>query len=384
MTSLFMRPFTVMAKPVGSTCNMQCTYCYYRNVDKQPHLMSDRVLELFIKKYINETVGQTVPFFWHGGEPTLAGLDFYQKAITYQKIHLPKHKKAYNNIQTNCLTIDDTWCHFFKENNFDVGVSIDGSMLTHDHYRRDLYDKSTYDRIITSIELLKNHKIRIDLLCTINAFNVNYPKETYQALAKLNTGWIQFIPIIELDDDNSLTAESISSDAYGLFMIEVFKQWVTNDIDKIKIQTFADIELINQKLPATVCQTSKTCGNVLVIENDGSLYACDHYVGQEYFLGNIVDIDFRDALNSHQQIIFGQSKSDLADECDNCKWLKYCYGGCTKNRFINKDNLVKYHLCEGVKTMHTHIEKPFKRYLYLLAKNHDPKSIMATIKEDYY
>ncbi len=379
-----MRPFTVMAKPVGSTCNMQCTYCYYRNVYKEPHLMPDHILELFIKKYIDETTGQIVPFFWHGGEPTLAGLSFYQKVVAYQNKYLTKHKKVWNNIQTNGLGIDEAWCCFFKENNFDVGVSIDGSMIAHDHYRRDLFDNPSYDRIITSIELLKHHDISVDLLCTINAFNVNYPKETYQALAKLNTGWIQFIPIIELSDDNCLTAESISSEAYGIFMIEVFKQWITNDIDKIKIQTFADIELVNKKLPATVCQTSRTCGNVLVIENDGSLYACDHYVGKDYFLGNIVDKNLRDALNSHQQIAFGQVKSDLVDECEDCKWLKYCYGGCTKNRFINKDNLVKYHLCEGVKTMHKHIEKPFNRYFYLLAKNHDPKSIMAKIKEDYY
>ncbi len=373
-----------MAKPIGSSCNMMCDYCYYRIVDKKPAMMSDETLELFIHKYIDESPGPIVQFFWHGGEPTLAGIPFYQKALALQKKYLPTGWQIWNNIQTNGLALTDTWCAFLAENNFDVGLSIDGDQESHNFYRHDLDGIDTYQKIVSNIKLLQSYHVQPDLLCTINAHNVKKPLAVYHALKSLNTGWIQFIPIIEIDEQGKLTKESISTSDYGTFLSTIFDEWIVNDLGKVQIQSFADMELVYNQKPPTVCQTSKTCGNVLVIENDGSLYACDHFVSDDYFLGNIQHVGLQEILRSTFQTDFGQLKAELPELCNSCRWLKYCYGGCPKNRLKHDDKEKIYHLCEGKRAFFRHIDKPFNRYMILRNKGFESDKIMNEIKKEYY
>ena len=378
------QPFVLMAKPIGSSCNMMCDYCYYRIVDKKPAMMSDEILELFIHKYIDESPGPIVQFFWHGGEPTLAGIPFYQKALTYQKKYLPTGWKIWNNIQTNGLALTDKWCAFLGENNFDIGLSIDGDQASHNFYRHDLDGTDTYQKIVSNIKLLQSYHVQPDLLCTINAHNVKKPLAVYRALKALNTGWIQFIPIIEIDGEDNLTKESISASDYGTFLSTIFDEWIVKDLGKVQIQSFADMELVYNQKPPTVCQTSKTCGNVLVIENDGSLYACDHFVSDDYFLGNIQHVGLQEILRSTFQTDFGQLKAELPELCNSCRWLKYCYGGCPKNRLKHDDKEKIYHLCEGKRAFFRHIDKPFNRYMILRNKGFESDKIMNEIKKEYY
>ncbi|MDD4642755.1 MAG: anaerobic sulfatase maturase [Erysipelotrichaceae bacterium] len=377
-------PFVLMAKPVGSACNMICDYCYYRDVNIKPQLMNDQTLETFIQKYIDENPSEVIKFFWHGGEPTLVGIDFYKKAIYFQKYHLPSNKKVFNNIQTNGFNLNDEWCEFLAKNKFDVGLSLDGSQMTHDHYRHDLKYANTYEKIVINLRRLQSYGIQPDLLCTINAYNINYPLDVYRTLKEFNTGWIQFIPIIETNTKNELTKESINAKDYGEFLCAIFDEWIVNDLLNVHVQMFADMELVAHNMSSTVCQTSKTCGNVLVIENNGNIYSCDHYVSDDYYLGNINTDSLQSILRSPSQTEFKTEKSNLPTSCRQCRWLRYCYGGCPKNRYLNDDNDKVYLLCDGLKTFFKHIDKPFKRFLTLKKHQYPTEQIMDMIKREYY
>lgn len=348
-----MRNFVTMAKPVGSFCNMSCSYCYYLHADNQQDMkdmrMSDEVLETYIRSMIQAVDEEVVSFTWHGGEPTLAGLDFYQKAIALQKKYCPKNKTIWNNIQTNGLLIDDAWCTFLKNNHFDVGLSIDGTRFVHDQYRNDAGGNDTYQKVQNTLKLFQKYKIQPDLLCTVTDATAENAKSVYSALRGYHTGWIQFIPIVRRDNNGNVTEDSVKPQAYGKFLKTVFREWFTKDLGKLNVQLFAETALVLSGKKANVCWLNETCGNVLVVEKNGNVYSCDHFVDRHHLLGNLMTNDLGDLYDGKVQREFGNQKGSVSQRCRQCPWLFICHGGCPKDRFLEEEGENQYYLCEGMK-----------------------------------
>ncbi len=376
--------FVTMAKPAGALCNMQCSYCYYLHThgsaDPKP-VMSDETLELYIRTYIASVREDVISFTWHGGEPTMAGLDFYRKAMELQKKYLPKGKTCWNNLQTNGLALNDEWCAFLKENRFDVGVSIDGTRFVHDTHRHDTAGNPTYERIVSNIQKLMKAGIRPDLLCTVTEDTAQSGKAVYQALRKLNTGWIQFIPIVVIGEDGNLTEDSVTPQSYGRFLKTVFREWAKNDMGKINVQIIAETALALSGKPANVCWFAETCGNVLIVEKDGSVYSCDHYVDSEHCLGNIRNTDIGILAESEIQKTFGLAKKDtLAKQCLECPYLQICHGCCPKDRFlVNADGEKVFYLCEGLQMYFDYAVPVLKKAMELSSQGKTAAQIMKIL-----
>lgn len=376
------RDIAVIAKPVGSRCNMNCAYCYYLekgqySTSKKQTRMSFALLEKLIKQTIEANEGPVVSFVWHGGEPTLAGLDFYKQVVALEKKYLPKGWQVWNNLQTNGLIINDEWCRFLRENRFDVGLSIDGDKLTHDKNRRDKGGNPTYDRIYRAAQKLKSYGIMPDLLCTVNAETVKTPIEVYRALRQLDTGWVQFIPVVVRDDEGNIDDISVTTEGYGDFLCAVFDEWIHNDLGRLDIQLFAETAKVWAGGKAGVCHMAETCGQVLVCEEDGSIYACDHFVDNEHRLGNLMANNLAKLAHSDGQIAFGNAKKDtLTDECKACPYLKACNGGCPKDRFGENG---QYYLCKGLKKYFAHADDMLHKVMELSRKGMKPNEIMKNI-----
>ena len=345
-------PLSVMVKPVGSLCNLQCSYCYYLKTDVSKtgaSMMSEALLEIFIKQYIEASPGPNVQFTWHGGEPSLAGIDFYEQVLSLQKRYLPAGWNCWNNLQTNGLVLDDQWVAFLARNQFDIGLSIDGSGKLHDSYRVDHIGKGTHQRVSQNLQRMLKYGIKPDLLCTVNANNVHQPLEVYHSLKSYKTGWLQFIPIVVPMEDG-FSQETIIAQDYGSFLIAVFDEWLLNDFGDVYIQFFLEAALVLSGHAATLCWMAPSCGTVLVVEHDGSVYSCDHFVDQEHCLGNINNTHLRNIADSSVQKAFGQIKQDtLPSQCIECQWLNLCQGGCPKDRllFLNTDEKRLNYLCQG-------------------------------------
>ncbi|MBR4880255.1 MAG: anaerobic sulfatase maturase [Clostridia bacterium] len=376
------KDIAVIAKPVGSRCNMSCAYCYYLekgqySSSKKQTRMSFALLEKLIKNTVEANEGPVVSFVWHGGETTLAGIDFYKQVVALEKKHLPKNKQAWNNLQTNGLILNDEWCRFLKENRFDVGLSIDGDKLTHDKNRRDKGGNPTFDRIYKAAQRLKSHDIMPDLLCTVNAETVKRPKEVYRALRQLDTGWIQFIPVIVVDEKGDIDPISVSPEGYGDFLCDVFDEWIHNDLGKCDVQMFAETAKVWAGGKAAVCHMAETCGQVLVCEEDGSIYSCDHFVDNEHRLGNLMGDNLAKLAQSQRQTDFGNMKKDsLSEECKACPHLKVCNGGCPKDRFGENG---QYYLCKGLKKYFDHAYGPLHKVMEMSRKGMKPDEIMKNI-----
>jgi len=339
-------PFSVMIKPVGSICNLRCGYCYYSKTDRTEFalaesLMTDDVLERFIGQYISASTGPEVSFVWHGGEPSLAGIDFYRQVVKLQQHYLPEGWSCWNNLQTNGILLDDEWCRFLAEEHFDVGLSLDGTRKHHDRFRTDFSGAGSYERVVETARRLQSHGIQPDLLCTVNSSNVKEPLETYRALRELDTGWIQFIPIVNRDlsgEPGAVTPDSVDPLEFGDFLIAIFDEWAMNDLGRIDVQIFAEMSRILNNGTAGLCWMAPTCGRALIVEVDGSVYCCDHFVDHEHRIGDIMTTDLGILADSAPQIQFGNSKRDaLPSKCRECTFLHLCNGGCPKDRFIHGD-----------------------------------------------
>lgn len=378
-----MSDFVVMAKPVGSLCNMQCSYCYYLNADNgsaPPH-MSDEILETYIRSYMNAVSGKVISFTWHGGEPTLAGLEFFQKAVALQKKYLPAGRECWNNLQTNGLYLDDTWCRFLKENRFDVGVSIDGTRFIHDLYRHDTGGRPTYQRVADTVTRLKKHGIMPDLLCTVTSDTAANGKAVYEALRRFNTGWIQFIPIVRREN-GSVTEDSVTPQLYGKFLKDVFREWASHDMGKTNVQLFAETALVLAGGSPDVCWLAETCGTVLIVERDGNVYSCDHFVDRHHLIGNVLENDLGTLAESDAQRSFGNAKKDaLVRQCRECPYLKFCGGGCLKDRFANADDGEQglYYLCDGLRQYYDYAVPLLKKSMELSAQSHSSAEIMRLL-----
>ncbi len=353
----FSRELYIMAKPVGASCNLKCEYCYYLEKSGEkglyPHTgqMDDKLLERYVREYIQSQTTPEVLFIWHGGEPMLRGLDFYRRALEYQRIYAGG-RRVYNSLQTNGTLIDEKWSRFFSENGFLLGVSIDGPASVHDHFRRSRSNEPTFHRVLKGIELLNRYGVEWNALSTVNSQNVISPVETYDFFKQMGCHYVQFTPVVEFLDRGTgrVTDFSVSARQWGDFLCSIFDRWWQNDVGVQFIQLF-DATLANwMGMPPAVCTMARECGCAGVIEYNGDVYSCDHFVFPEYRLGNIYLKSLSEMMYSPRQIQFGQSKyTTLARECRECRYLFLCNGECPKNR-INGLN----YLCEGYKRFFEH------------------------------
>ena len=381
-------PLAVMAKPVGSRCNMRCAYCYYlekgkySQSEKQTRMSFD-LLERLIRQTIAASPGPVVSFTWHGGEPTLAGMDFYRKALELERRYLPRGWEVWNNLQTNGLLLNDGWCRFLKENRFDVGLSIDGSAEVHDKNRRLANGAGTWERVRASIRRLRHSGVEPDLLCTVNAVSETRPLEVYRALRETGCGWVQFIPVVIRSAAGGAAPGSVSPEGYGRFLTAVFDEWVKHDLGALDVQMFAEMARIMAGGEASLCWMSPVCGHVLIAEEDGSVYSCDHFVDDAHRLGSLREGGLARLADSEFQRAFGQSKREtLTDECRACPYLRFCNGGCPKDRFgVSADGQPgQYWLCAGLKAFFAHAEPVLEQVMAMSARGRKPAEIMAELR----
>ncbi len=360
----FSRNFHMTIKPIGAACNMNCKYCYFLskiNLLNSFSRMSDETLENFIKSYIQAQDSDVVFFTWHGGEPTLLEIDFFRKVIEFQKKY-SNGKYIENDLQTNGLLIDDTWCKFLKENNFLIGLSVDGDE-NGNSYRQDNNGNSVLKKTIEVAKLLKKYNIPFNTLTVINNKNSKRPVETYEFLKNIiGSNYMQFIPAVEIKDHENtapgfwkekieLEEYSVSPEDWGNFLTEVFNNWYENDKGKVFIFLFENFLSLYLNRGPQMCFFEKECSHAMAIDRDGSVYACDHFVYPEYNYGNINDLNLNEIALSEKRKNFAKLKSNLHEQCLNCEWLNLCNGECPKKRFLKTSdkNVGLNYLCEGYK-----------------------------------
>ena len=400
----FAKPLYVMLKPAGAHCNLACKYCYYLEKshlyqNSLRHLMSDEMLEQFTREYIEAQTMPQVLFTWHGGEPLMRSIDFYKKTLELQKKYA--HGKQIDNvIQTNGTLLTDEWCEFFAQNHWLVGISIDGPQEYHDHYRVTPAGKPSWEKVMQGIQLLKKHRVEWNAMAVVNAYNAEHPLEFYHFFRDNGCQYLQFTPIVErltehedgrtlasLADDREipLTDASVTPQQWGNFLCTIFDDWVRHDVGKTFVEIF-DCTLANWMgvLPG-ICAYSKECGHAGVMEHNGDVYSCDHFVFPEYKLGNIRDQSLIDMLYGEKQQAFSRLKhTSLPRQCKECDMEFACHGECPKNRF-EKD---KYgepglnYLCQGYYQYYSHVA-PYMDFMKreLLAQR-PPANIMNVLKNN--
>lgn len=377
--------FHVMAKPRGAICNLDCQYCFYLSKEQlfpgSQFRMPDEVLEAYIRQYIASQRVPEVTFTWQGGEPTLMGLDFYRKAVAFQRQYRPPGVTIHNALQTNATTLDEAWAQFFKEHNFLIGVSLDGPRPLHDAYRVDKGGKPTFERVMAGIALLKKHRVEFNILACVNALTAEHPIEVYRFLRdEVGAQYLQFIPIVEPQAGDALvSARSVSGRQYGQFLIAIFDEWLRRDVGRVFVQLF-DVALgVWHGLAAGLCIFSETCGLALALEHTGDLYACDHFVEPRYYLGNIQEKNLRELVASPQQQQFGLDKREtLPRYCRECQVRFICNGGCPKDRLLRTPDGEPglNYLCEGYQAFFTHIDEPMRMMSALLRMQRSPAEVM--------
>lgn len=383
-------PFVVMAKPVGPLCNLECSYCYYldtAHLYPNPHQfrMSDALLETYVRQYISASSGPIVQFVWHGGEPMLAGLGFYRHAVELQKHYLPQGWTCWNNLQTNGVLLDEEWCSFLASAHFDVGLSIDGTQRLHDTYRKDPRGRGTYESAVVAIRRLQSHGVQPDLLCAVTSAVAEEPISVYRALRNFKTGWVQFIPIVRRTAEGQMAPESVTSEMYGRFLCAVFDEWIRHDLGRLNVQFFAEMALAWSGGTANPCWMAPTCGRVLIVEHDGSVYSCDHFVNTEHRIGDLETSSLCALVDSPVQSCFGNNKRDrLPAQCRSCSWLKVCNGGCLKERFSLEKNggLELNYLCSGLRQFFAHAEQPLKQVIERRRRGLSHEAIMAELRTE--
>ena len=398
----FAKPLYVMLKPAGAHCNLACKYCYYLEKNKlyptaQRHLMSDEMLEQFTREYIEAQTMNQVLFTWHGGEPLLRSIDFYRKALSLQQKYAGG-RRIDNVIQTNGTLLTDEWCEFFAQNHWLVGISIDGPQPYHDHYRLTAAGKPSWQKVMQGIKLLKKHGVEWNAMAVVNAYNVNHPLEFYRFFKENGCQFLQFTPIVERQtrhedgrtlasladkDEIPLSEASVKPEQWGYFLCAIFDEWVRKDVGKIFVEIF-DCTLANwMGVSPGICAYSKECGHAGVMEHNGDVYSCDHFVFPEYKLGNIRDHSLIDMLYGEQQQEFSRLKhSSLPRQCKECDMEFACHGECPKNRFMKDkygDSGLNY-LCPGYYHYYQHVA-PYMDYMKQeLMAQRPPSNIMKVVQ----
>ena len=379
--------FMVMAKPAGPQCNLDCTYCYYLEKERlfpgsSRYRMSEETLRAYITSFVASSPGPIVHFGWHGGEPTMAGLDFYRKVVAFQEELLPAGWTALNNLQTNGTLLDDRWGSFLARHRFSVGLSIDGPAFTHDASRLDKAGHPTHERAMRGLRVLRSHGIDPDVLCTLNSVTAAHPEEVYDFFLAESVRWLQFLPVVKRDDDGSLSPLSVSPHAMAAFLNHVFDRWVRNDVGRIGVQNFLESLLVFSGRPANLCVMAETCGRVLAMEHDGSVYSCDHFVLPSHRLGTLPQDGLAEMVDSPGQRSFGLSKKEsLTAYCRACPYLFACNGGCPKDRSaISPDGEAGHNqLCEGYRSFFEHIDPYLRRMVSIMRSGGKITSIMEEL-----
>jgi uncharacterized protein len=362
------REFQIFVKPVGALCNLRCKYCYYldkKNLHpaEESFVMSDDILEKYIIQHIEATTEETVFFSWHGGEPLLAGIDFFRKVVFLQKKHKPSGVEIVNGVQTNGTLIDNKWAWFFAENNFIIGISIDGPGDMHNKFRATSDGRSSLPQVLRGYEILRRYKIKSEILCVVNSYNVKFPLIIYDFFKELGASYMTFLPLVERrpGTKSGVSQASVPALEFGKFLISVFDEWIERDIGEIKIQIFEEAARTAFNQEHTLCIFKKTCGGVPVVERNGDFYSCDHFVNSDNLIGNINNGSIADFLDSEIQKAFGRAKSlKLPRYCIECEVKAMCNGECPKNRFIStpEGETGLNYLCSGYKTFFNHC-RPF-------------------------
>lgn len=399
--SPFSQPLYVMVKPAGALCNLACDYCYYleksdlyRSEVRERHIMDDQLLERFTKQYIQSQTTPNVLFTWHGGEALLRPISFYKRALELQKIY--GHGYTIDNtLQTNGILITDEWCRFFKDNNFLVGISIDGPAHMHDKYRKSKQGYNTFRKVVRGVDLLNKHGVEWNAMAAINDYNSQFPAEFYNFFRDNQCKYIQFTPVVErldgagklasraTDGEVPLASFSVKPDQWGEFLCGVFDEWITRDVGRYFVQTFdATLACWVGEAPG-VCSLAKKCGHAGVMEFNGDVYTCDHFVFPEYKLGNIYEKSLMDMMYSQTEINFGAAKQDsLPRQCKECEYLFTCNGECPKNRFAftGDGEAGLNYLCKGYHRYFEHVA-PYMDFMKReLMAQRPPSNVMKWMK----
>jgi len=406
--------FHLLVKPTGAVCNLDCKYCFFLSKEMlypgSSFRMSDELLKTYIRELLDAQRMPEVSINWQGGEPTLMGLDFFQRSVDdVEKYKNPGQKVLYT-IQTNGTKLDKDWVAFFKQHNFLVGLSIDGPKEFHDAYRVNKGGQGSFDQVLKAWKVLTQHGVEVNILSTVNAANADHPLEVYHFFRdELKAQYMQFIPIIERATPETLTLanqgwgerpgaerplytqigelvteRSVKPEQFGRFLITIFDEWVQRDVGKVFVQSF-DAALANWLGQPSLCIFQRTCGEALVLEHNGDLYSCDHFVEPDYLLGNIRKTHMLDLVSSDQQKKFGQDKFDtLPQFCRQCEVLFACYGECPRNRFIHTPDGEPglNYLCSGYKLLFNHINHPMRIMAQLLRSGRYADEVMSILAKE--
>jgi uncharacterized protein len=408
-----LRPFHVLTKPIGPICNLDCSYCFYLEKEamyagERKWRMADDVLERYIRQYLESQPGEMVNFAWQGGEPTLLGVDFFRQVVTLQKKHAVG-RKVTNALQTNGTLLDDEWCAFLSEQEFLVGLSVDGPRELHDRYRVTKKGEPTFDMVMRGLKFLQKHGTAFNTLTVVSRGNGSSPLEVYRFLKSIGSRYLQFIPLVERqapvalkvrgfdyaapplagnagDGGGGVTEWSVTAGQYGAFLCAIFDEWVQRDVGRTFVQLF-DVALGNwMGLGSTLCVFAEKCGGAVAIEHNGDVYSCDHYVYPEYKLGNVMEeAGLAGMVGSAQQRKFGSDKADaLPKYCRECPVRFACNGECPKHRFIQTpdgEGGLNY-LCGAYRKFFMHIDPYMRVMVQLVRRGEAPAAIMGMIREE--
>ena len=406
--------FHLLAKPSGSTCNIDCTYCFFLSKEalypNDRHRMSEATLDTYIRQLLESHHTPQVTVAWQGGEPTLMKLDFFRRAVELVEKYRRPNQNVEHTFQTNGLLLDDEWCAFFKEHNFLVGLSVDGPRELHDTYRVDRREQGTFDLVMRGWQHLRRHGVEFNILCTVNAANEKHGREVYRFFRdELGAKWVQFIPIVERASEDTLeianqgwseqagkkrllytqtgnlvTNRSVGSEQYGHFLVDVFEEWVRHDVGEVFVQLF-DVTLEAYFGRHLLCIHAPTCGYGPALEANGDLYSCDHFVEPRFLLGNIHQTHMQTLVSSPEQLKFGQDKHDtLTSQCRQCAVKPLCNGGCPKDRFaLSRDGEPgQNYLCSGLELFFKHTGPVMRTMAQLLQRGGAASGVTALVKAD--
>jgi uncharacterized protein len=358
------REFQIFAKPAGARCNLDCRYCYY--LEKEllypqagPPRMADDLLEEYIAQQIAIAPGPEVTFSWHGGEPTVLGLEYFRRIVELQGKHRPNGRRITNGIQTNGVLLTDDWCRFFAAERFAVGLSLDGPPALHDAYRVTRDGKTTHEPVMRGYRLLRKHKVSVDLLCVVHARNVQYPLDVYRFFREIGAEYVSFIPLVEPrpGSPDGVSERTVPPRAFGDFLCSIFDEWFRRDVGRIIVQNFEEAARPALGLDHSLCVFRPTCGDVPVVEHNGDFYSCDHFVTPEHRLGNTRETPLVQLLESPAQEAFGRAKQQaLPTYCQECDVRGMCNGGCPKDRIVRAPDgsAGLNYLCAGYRRFFTH------------------------------
>lgn len=362
------RGFQVFVKPIGSVCNLGCRYCYYLVKERlypegEPFRMAEDLLEQYIAQHIEACPDEVIRFSWHGGEPTMLGVDYFRKIVTMQRRHKPSNRRIANGMQTNGTLLDEQWSRFLAAEGFAVGLSLDGPQELHDRYRVTKDGRPTHEKAMRGYRLLQKHGVYTDILCVVNADNVRHPLEVYRFFKQIEAPYVSFLPMVEPGPgvEGGVSSLTVPAEAWGAFLCTIFDEWVSQDIGRIKVQIFEEAARTAFGQEHSLCIFRPVCGDIPVVEHNGDFFSCDHFVAAEHLLGNIRLTPLVELLESQAQRAFGQAKLEtLPRTCRVCDVRAMCNGECPKNRFCRtpEGEPGLNYLCAGYKRFFTHC-RPF-------------------------